>query len=141
MEERQMSDFFNDQKRQVVGELNLLNINDCKDIHMATLQVLEKTGVFVEDQQARELYGSCGARIDEKNSIVKLPSTMVEDAIRSAPAQVMLAGRTPDRNVLLENTANAYLTAAALTSWIRILVQRDNPQKRTLPPAPVCATL
>jgi len=40
---------------------------------------------------------------------------MVEDAIWSAPAQVMLAGRTPDRNVLFENTANAYLTAVALT--------------------------
>jgi len=48
---------------------------------LATLQVLKKTGVFVEDRQARELYGSCGARIDEKNSIVKLPSSMVEDAI------------------------------------------------------------
>jgi trimethylamine:corrinoid methyltransferase-like protein len=57
----QMSDFFNDQKRQVAGRLKLLNINDCKDIHMATLQVLEKTGIFVEDQQARELCGSCGA--------------------------------------------------------------------------------
>jgi len=34
---------------------------------------------------------------------------MVEDAIRSAPAQVMLAGRTPERDVLLDNNANAYL--------------------------------
>lgn len=41
-----MSDFFNDQKRQDVGELNLLNINDCKEIHLATLQVLEKTRIY-----------------------------------------------------------------------------------------------
>ena len=100
-----MSDFFNDQKRQVVSGLGFLKTNDYKDIHMATLKILAKTGIFVEDQQARELYGSYGASIDEKKSIVKLPSSMVEDAIRSAPAQVMLAGRTPDRNVLLENTA------------------------------------
>ena len=104
-----MYDFFNDQNLQVVSELGLLKINDYKDIHLATLKILEKTGVFVEDQQARELYGSYGASIDEKKSIVKLPSSMVEDAIRSAPAQVMLAGRTPERDVLLDNNANAYL--------------------------------
>ena len=109
MEERQVSDFFNDQKRQVVIGLDLLKINDCKDIHMATLQILGKTGVFLEDQQARELYGSYGASIDEKKSIVRLPSSMVEDAIQSAPAHVMLAGRTQDRDVLLGNNANAYL--------------------------------
>ena len=50
-----MADFFNDQRRQVVSGLNLLTINDYKDIHMATLQLLKKTGVFVESQQAREL--------------------------------------------------------------------------------------
>jgi len=104
-----MSDFFNAQKRQVVSGLNLLTVNDYQDIHLATLQVLERTGVFVADQQARELYGSCGARIDEKNSIVKLPSALVEDSIQSTPAQVMLAGRTPERDILLENNGNAYL--------------------------------
>jgi len=104
-----MSDFFNDQKRQVVSGLNLLTINDYKDIHMATLQVLEKTGIYVEDHKARELYGSCGARVDEQNAIVKFPATMVEDAIQSAPAQVMCAGRIPERDVLLGHNANAYL--------------------------------
>ncbi len=39
------------------------------DIHRATLQVLEKTGVFVEDQQALEVFDSCGAVVDEKNNI------------------------------------------------------------------------
>ena len=104
-----MADFFNEQKPEVVSGLNLLPIKDYKDIHQATLQVLEKTGIFVEDQTARELFGSCGARVDEKNAIVKLPAAMVEDAIESAPAQVMLEGRTPDRDVLLDNDTNAYL--------------------------------
>jgi len=61
-----MADFFKDQKPMVVRGLNLLTINDYKDIHLATLQVLEKTGVVVEDQPARELFGSYGARVDEK---------------------------------------------------------------------------
>ena len=62
-----MADFFNRQKPTVVGGLNLLPIKDYEDIHQATLQVLEKTGIFVEDQTTRELFGSCGARVDENS--------------------------------------------------------------------------
>jgi len=104
-----MADFFNDQRLKVVSGLNLLPIKDYRDIHLATLKVLEKTGVFVEDQHAREVFGSCGARVDENNSTVKLPSFMVEDAIQSAPEKVTLAGRNPDRDIPLDGTRNAYL--------------------------------
>ena len=104
-----MAAFFNDQIQKSASGLNLLTINDYRDIHLATLKVLEKTGVFVEDQQTREVFGSCGARVNEKNNIVTLPSPMVEDAIQSAPAQVMLAGRNPDRDILLDGNTNAYL--------------------------------
>jgi trimethylamine--corrinoid protein Co-methyltransferase len=107
-QELQMADFFNNKKPKFVRGLNLLTINDYRDIHLATLQVLEKTGFFVEDEKTRELYGSFGAWIDEKKSIVKLPAALVEDAIQSAPEQVMLAGRTPDHDVLLDNNGNAY---------------------------------
>lgn len=104
-----MSDFFSDKKPKFVSGFNLLTINDYRDIHLATLQVLEKTGFLVEDEKARELYGSCGAYVDETNSVVRLPASMVEDAIESAPPQVMLTGRTPDRDILLDNNSSAYL--------------------------------
>jgi trimethylamine--corrinoid protein Co-methyltransferase len=104
-----MTDFFNNQKPTVINGLNLLAVKDYKDIHLATLQVLDKTGIYVEDEKAKELYSSHGARVDDKKSVVKLPASMVEDAIESAPAQVMLAGRTPDRDVLLDNRVSAYL--------------------------------
>jgi trimethylamine--corrinoid protein Co-methyltransferase len=96
-----MTNFFNNQKPTVISGLNLLAVKDYKDIHLATLQVLDKTGIYVEDEKAKELYSCHGARVDDKKSVVKLPASMVEDAIESAPAQVMLAGRTPDRDVLL----------------------------------------
>jgi trimethylamine--corrinoid protein Co-methyltransferase len=104
-----MADFFNDQNPQHASGLNLLTVNNYRDIHLATLRVLEKTGIFVEDQQARDVFGSGGARVDEKNNMVKLPSSLVEDAIESAPLKVTLAGRNPDRDVLLDGNTNAYL--------------------------------
>ena len=104
-----MGGLFNDHKQEFVSGLNLLTLNDYSDVHLATLKVLEKTGIFVEDRQAREVFGSCGARVDEKNKIVTLSSFMVEEAIQSAPAKVTLAGRTPDRDILLDGSTNAYL--------------------------------
>ncbi len=104
-----MADFFCAEKHPVAGGFNPLSINAYQDIHLATLRILENTGVFVEDKQARELFGSCGADIDEKKGMVKLPTAMVEDAIQSAPAQLVLAGRTPEHDRRLDNEGSAYL--------------------------------
>ena len=53
-----MADFFNEQNRHVVSTLHVLTINNYSDIHQATLQVLEKTGIYVEDKTTREIFGS-----------------------------------------------------------------------------------
>ena len=47
-----MSDFFIDHKQTAARDLNMLSIKDYRNIHLATLQVLDKTGIFVEDPQA-----------------------------------------------------------------------------------------
>lgn len=73
------------------------------------MEVLSKTGVFVEDQKAREALYSAGATVDEKKSIVKIPSSMIEDAIRSAPEDVLLYGRNPDFDISLETNRNYYV--------------------------------
>jgi len=104
-----MSDFFMDHKKTAARGLNMLSTKDYRDIHLATMQVLDTTGIFVEDPQALEIFGSCGASVDKNSKIVKLPAGIVEDAIRSAPEQVMLAGRNPDRDILLEDNRNAFV--------------------------------
>ena len=104
-----MSDFFMDHRQTAARELNMLSIKDYRDIHLATLQILEKTGVFVEDQQALEVFGSCGASVDKKSKIVKLPSGIVVDAIRSAPEQVLPANRNPGFDILIEYNKNFYV--------------------------------
>jgi trimethylamine--corrinoid protein Co-methyltransferase len=83
--------------------LNVFTEDECNEIHLATLEVLEKTGMFVEDQQALELFGDNGATVDKKRKIAKLPPHMIEDAIRSAPSKVFLAGRNPKNDFVMEN--------------------------------------
>jgi trimethylamine--corrinoid protein Co-methyltransferase len=89
--------------RQTGGfSLNVFSDDELEDIHLATLEVLQKTGVFVDDDEAREVFDGAGAVVDAQNKIVKIPPHVVEDAIQSAPSRFIACGRTPKNDVLLE---------------------------------------
>ena len=83
--------------------LNVFTPDELDEIHLATLEVLHKTGLFVEDEEAIEVFHGGGAQVDRKKKVVKLPSYLVEDAIRSAPSKVCLAGRNPKHDFVLES--------------------------------------
>jgi len=83
-------------------EFNVFTADELNDIHGATLEVLRKTGVFVEDESAREIFAGGGALVDAKTKVVRIPSYLVEDAVQSAPEVVLLAGRNPENDMLLE---------------------------------------
>ncbi len=82
--------------------LNSLTDDELFDIHLATLEVLEKTGLFIETEQALDVFDGAGAEVDRQKKIVKLPPYLVEDAIRSAPSKILLAGRDPNHDKVLE---------------------------------------
>jgi trimethylamine--corrinoid protein Co-methyltransferase len=71
---------------------------ELNNIHLATLEVLEKTGLYIETEEALEIFDGAGAQIDGDNKIVKIPPQMVEDAIESAPSGILLAGRDPQHD-------------------------------------------
>ncbi len=82
--------------------LNSFDDDQLYEIHLATLAVLEKTGIFVETQEALEIFGGAGAEVDHEKKIVKIPPYVVDDAIRSAPSKIVLAGRRPENDTVLE---------------------------------------
>jgi len=79
-----------------------LTDDELDDIHQATLEVLEKTGLFIETDEALEVFDGAGAEIDRKSKIVKIRPQLVEDAIQSAPSKIILAGRDPEHDKVLE---------------------------------------
>ena len=60
-------------------------------LHLATLEMLEGTGVRISDAEALELLDGAGARVDGQR--VRLPAFLVEDAIRTASSRVVLGDR------------------------------------------------
>ena len=90
--------------------LLLFSEDELDDIHLATLEVLETVGVFVEDEEALEIFDGGGAIIDLTSKMVKIPTYIVEDAIRSAPSKLFLAGRNPKNDIVLESNRVGFTT-------------------------------
>lgn len=64
---------------------------ECRQIHLATLEVLERVGVDVHDDKAIEILVGSGARVDGKR--VRIPEHRVEDALRTAPRRMTFYDR------------------------------------------------
>jgi trimethylamine--corrinoid protein Co-methyltransferase len=76
--------------------------SELDDVHLATLEILERTGVFVEDDEALDIFKDGGCRIDRETRVVKMPPHVVEDAIRSSPSRYTLCGRDPKNDFVME---------------------------------------
>ena len=81
-------------------KLQVINDEQIEQIHLATLEVLEHTGVKITHRRGLELLAGAGARVEGDR--VRIPAWMVEDAIRKAPSRLVLGKRSGERTVFLE---------------------------------------
>ncbi len=97
-------DLFAGKNRTFGLSLNILTDDELDDIHEATLELLEQTGVFVENEEALDLFQQAGANVIRDTNMVHIPGYLVNDAIRSAPAKAFLYGRNPKHDLVLDST-------------------------------------
>jgi len=90
------------------GQYRPLTDQQVKTIHDGALHILENTGVKVFTRTGREHFKRAGAAVDEQTCVVRIPRAMVEDAIASAPHRLVLCGRDPKHDAILEGS-NVYL--------------------------------
>jgi trimethylamine--corrinoid protein Co-methyltransferase len=64
---------------------------ECEKIHVATLEILERTGVDVHDEKAREILAKAGAKVDGIR--VRVPEHLVNWALETAPKRMTLYDR------------------------------------------------
>ncbi len=94
---------------------SVLSPGQCEEILLAAEEVLERTGVAVHDEEARETLKKAGCWVDGIR--VRIPSAVVERSLRSAPSRVTLCNsRTGARDVLLEGN-NAYFGTGSDTPF------------------------
>ena len=84
-------------------QFRILSDAQIYEIYLAALEVLERVGVDVFEEESVNLLVSAGA-CDKGKGRVCIPSYLVEEALNSAPKRVTLSSRDGKRAVLLEGT-------------------------------------
>lgn len=90
--------------------LEMYTQEELRQIHYATLEVLWHEGVTIGTKDALDTFKDGGAVVDYANHKVRLHPYMVEDAIRSAPSTIVLAGRNPEHDTVLDGSRVNYTT-------------------------------
>jgi len=62
-------------------------------IHDASLDVLSSMGIMVSDPEARGIFKKGGCSVDDASMIVKIPPSLIEECLNSAPKSFILHGR------------------------------------------------
>jgi trimethylamine--corrinoid protein Co-methyltransferase len=91
-------------------QFRILSDSQLEELHLATLQILERTGVAFECPEAIDILGDAGADVSNPDR-VKFPPYMVEQAIRTAPKSITLYTREGDPSIVLNGRTGAHFGA------------------------------
>lgn len=80
-------------------KLSVLSKKDIAQINEASLEVLETTGISVGHAQTRDFLAKQGCDVDKKTEIVKIPRSLVEEAISKAPSAFTFHSRDGKHDV------------------------------------------
>jgi trimethylamine--corrinoid protein Co-methyltransferase len=76
--------------------LEVLSPTEIEQIHAASIDILESTGLRVDLKRARDAFAEAGAHVDESTHSVRIPGELVHWTISQAPERFTLYGADPD---------------------------------------------
>ncbi|UCC89708.1 MAG: trimethylamine methyltransferase family protein, partial [Anaerolineales bacterium] len=83
---------------------------DAEKIHLATLKILEETGVLIEHDEIIELLLKSGARTGDRAGVVRFPRELVEECLSRAPRSVNLDDRCGGDGQMTSSSPSIYWT-------------------------------
>ena len=84
-----------------------------EELHLATLEVLRRTGVRVLEAESLALLRDAGCIVTDE-TLVRFPPGLVEKALRSVPSRVVLCDRTGEPRMHLEGHRSYFGTGSDL---------------------------
>jgi trimethylamine--corrinoid protein Co-methyltransferase len=98
-------------------QFEVLSESQCRDIHLAALEVLRRTGIRFYHKGALDLLKEAGAFISDGN-LVKFPARMVEHALGTAPERIIMCDRDGEPRVFLEGTKTYFGTGSDCLNYL-----------------------
>jgi trimethylamine--corrinoid protein Co-methyltransferase len=81
--------------------MNSLTEDDLEQIHAATLDVLQSTGILVDHEEALSILEKGGCWVNKKTKVVRFPRHLVDEAMVQCPSRILLAGRDPEHDFMM----------------------------------------
>jgi len=88
--------------------LNILTEAEVLQIHTATLNIVESTGIRFPSKKALDILEAHGARVDRKTMIAKIPGQIIEEYLAKAPPTFTLAALNKSLDLPLDGN-HSYL--------------------------------
>jgi len=103
-----------------------LSDEQCEKLHLASLEILERTGARLYHQPAIDLLLKAGAEVSEGNR-VRIPPQMVERAFETVPNEVVLYDRHGEPAIRLEGHRSFFGTGS---DCLNIIDHRDGERRK-----------
>jgi trimethylamine---corrinoid protein Co-methyltransferase len=87
-------------------QFRMLSEGQRKDIYQAALEILERTGAVIHDQESLELFKKAGCWVEGDR--VRFPAGLTEWAVAAAPSRILLYDRDGNRKMVLEGHNTYY---------------------------------
>ena len=80
-------------------QVKFLSEREIRDIHDASIKILQDTGVIVHHEEILQLLGQAGAKVIRENKIAHIPENLIMDSIAQAGKKFLLYGRGKNQPV------------------------------------------
>ncbi len=97
-----------------------------EQIHLASLEVLRRTGVRIQEAESLALLQEAGCVVSD-GTLVRFPAAVVEDALARAPSRVTLCDRTGTPRVFLEGRRTYFGTGSDLPNALDLETGQRRP--------------
>lgn len=101
--------------------LKFLSEGDLDTLHDSTLEILNNTGVAVNNSELKEILSEAGAEVNGESNIVKLPPPLVQQAIKRVPSGFSLYERGENGKEVRVNGDTLHTHTTGGPSYIRDL--------------------
>ncbi len=82
--------------------LEILSQEQIEQIHQASLQIIERTGVRFPSDWALDIWEEHGAEVGRETQVIKASPDLIEEALKRCPPEYPLAARDPQQDLPLD---------------------------------------
>jgi len=90
-----------------------LTVDEVQGVHVASLAILEKTGIRVRNEKARRIFAGRGCPVDGETGVVRIPAALIEGSRKLFVPSFTFRGRDPKNDRTIPGDGPIMITASS----------------------------